>query len=121
MKNIFGFGPETQDHERWFSMSETAKLINIPNVGRSILYEFLREKQIIFGKEPYQKFVNQDLFKCLLSPDTTIITLRVSPKGLEFIKKLLEDHVANGGNFDYFKNRDADYNDSFVTRLNREG
>jgi prophage antirepressor-like protein len=76
-----------------YSMNITAKELRI---GRNILFSYLRDKGIMFYKDnsniPYQRFMNQGLFKVIESPcpdgqyrPTTYVT----KKGLEYIRKLL--------------------------------
>ena len=74
-------------------MNTTAKELRI---GRNTLFAYLRGKSIMFYQDgvniPYQRFMNQGLFRVIESPcadgkyrPTTYAT----KKGLEYIRKLL--------------------------------
>lgn len=93
--------------ENWYTMAEAAKLINA-NMGRTKLFRFLREEGLLMDdNEPYQRYIDNGCFKYVvkdifgrrgqvLFPQT--VTL-VSPKGIDFIKKLLKNKsLPNGSN-----------------------
>ena len=74
-------------------MNTTAKELRI---GRNTLFAYLRGKSIMFYQDgvniPYQRFMNQGLFRVIESPcadgkyrPTTYAT----KKGLEYIRKIL--------------------------------
>lgn len=76
------------------SMQEVAKSLG---TGRTKLYDFLREKQIIMKNStlPYQRFMDAGLFKVTERPRTSGDTIvndpatRVTAKGFDYIAKLL--------------------------------
>lgn len=85
--------------ENWYTMAEAAKLINA-NMGRTKLFHFLRDEGILMDdNEPYQRYIDNGCFKYVvkdvygrrgqvLFPQTVSL---VSPKGIDFIKKLLKN------------------------------
>ncbi len=81
--------------EGLYSMNTTAKELKI---GRNTLFAYLRGKSIMFYQDnsnvPYQRFMNQGLFRVIESPcpdgkyhPTTYAT----KKGLEYIRRLLRN------------------------------
>jgi len=81
--------------EGLYSMNTTAKELKI---GRNTLFAYLRGKSIMFYQDnsnvPYQRFMNQGLFRVIESPcpdgkyhPTTYAT----KKGLEYIRRLLHN------------------------------
>lgn len=76
-----------------YHMNTIAKELKI---GRNELFTYLRGKSIIFYQDginiPYQRFMNQGLFRVIESPCTDgkyRPTTYVTKKGLEYIRKLL--------------------------------
>ena len=87
------FYDDLMNTEGLYHMNTVAKELRI---GRNTLFAYLRGKDIMFYKDnanvPYQRFMNQDLFRVIESPcadgkyrPTTYAT----KKGLEYIRKLL--------------------------------
>lgn len=82
-------------------MSQTARLINIRGMGRNKIFECLREKGIFDrNNQPYQKYIDTGYFRIIESKYTTPqgdvrINLKtvVFQKGVEFIKKTLEESI----------------------------
>ena len=91
--------------ETWYTMAETAKLINA-NMGRTKLFRFLREEGILMtDNEPYQRYIDNGCFKLVVKDVFNnrgqvifhqTVTL-VSPKGIEFIKKLINNQEGSNG------------------------
>lgn len=86
--------------EDWYTMQETAKLLNIKKIGRTKLFNFLRQERILMrNNEPYQKYIDNGCFKLVLKdiyngyggvigcPSVTL----VSQKGISLIKKRFEE------------------------------
>ncbi len=83
--------------ENWYTMAETAKLIN-GNMGRTKLFRFLRDEGILMDdNEPYQRHIDSGCFKYVVKDVygargqvlfQQTVTL-VSPKGIYFIKRLI--------------------------------
>lgn len=79
-------------------MSEVAKVLNYPNLGRNRLFEFLRDKKILmYNNIPYQKYVDCGYFrvveqKYIKANGETAINIKtlVYQKGINYIKKLLD-------------------------------
>jgi len=94
--------------EEWYTMREVAKLINYKKIGRTKLFQFLRDQKILMDDNgPYQRFIDNGCFKLvrkdvfngygriIACPSVTL----VSTKGINFIKKRLEQKEdANGEN-----------------------
>ena len=93
-KELQQFYDDLMNTEGLMSMNTVSKELN--RFGLKTLYAYLRGKKIMFYKEgvniPYQRFMNQGLFKVVESPcadgkyrPTTYAT----KKGLDYIRKLL--------------------------------
>ena len=99
---------EPVPQEEWYNMREAAKLINHKKIGRTKLFQFLRDQSILmYDNEPYQRYIDNECFKLvrkdvfngygriIACPSVTL----VSTKGINFIKKRLEQkEEANGEN-----------------------
>jgi phage antirepressor YoqD-like protein len=93
--------------ETWYTMSKAAKLIG--KMGRNKLYEFLRNEGILMHhNEPYQTYCDQGYFKLEQVPKYNnrgqlhqyFPVLFVSPKGIDFITKLIQRKEAESANDD---------------------
>lgn len=93
-KELQQFYDDLMNTEGLMSMNTVSKELN--GFGLKTLYAYLRGKKVMFYKDginiPYQRFMNQGLFKVVESPcadgkyrPTTYAT----KKGLEYIRKLL--------------------------------
>lgn len=92
-KELQTFYDDLINTEGLYSMNVTAKELQI---GRNTLFAYLRGKKVMFYQNnsniPYQRFMNQGLFRVIESPcadgeyrPTTYAT----KKGLDYIRKLL--------------------------------
>lgn len=92
-KELQTFYDDLMNTEGLYSMNVTAKELQI---GRNTLFAYLRGKKVMFYQNnsniPYQRFMNQGLFRVIESPcadgeyrPTTYAT----KKGLDYIRKLL--------------------------------
>lgn len=92
-KELQQFYDDLMNTEGLYHMNTVAKELRI---GRNTLFSYLRSKEIMFYQDnsnvPYQRFMNQGLFRVIESPcadgkcrPTTYST----KKGLEYIRKLL--------------------------------
>ena len=92
-KELQQFYDDLMNTEGLYHMNTVAKELRI---GRNTLFAYLRGKDIMFYQDnanvPYQRFMNQDLFRVIESPcadgkyrPTTYAT----KKSLEYIRKLL--------------------------------
>lgn len=92
-KELQQFYDDLLNADGLYHMNTVAKELKI---GRNHLYAYLRGKSIMFYQDnvniPYQRFMNQDLFRVIESPcadgkyrPTTYAT----KKGLDYIRKLL--------------------------------
>lgn len=79
-------------------MSEVAKLLNVPGLGRNRLFEFLRGKGVLReNNQPYQKYVDAGYFRIIesrfnMSSGDVRISLKtvVFQKGVDYIRKLVQ-------------------------------
>tara|TARA_Y100001973_G_C5169600_1_gene318238 strand:+ start:371 stop:766 length:396 start_codon:yes stop_codon:yes gene_type:complete len=86
------------DAEDWMEMSEVAKLLNYPKLGRNKIFNILRENGILRrNNQPYQEYVDRGYFKLVEQVytntyGTTKISFKtiISQKGLEYIKKIID-------------------------------
>jgi phage antirepressor YoqD-like protein len=97
---------EYKPKEKWYSMQEAAKLINHKKIGRTKLFQFLRDQKILMDdNEPYQRYIDNQCFKLVqkdvyngfgrivVCPSVTL----VSTKGINFIKKSLKQKEGADG------------------------
>lgn len=84
------------DVAEWLGERDGYTVAKELRIGRNTLFSYLRSKEIMFYQDnsnvPYQRFMNQELFRVIESPcadgkcrPTTYST----KKGLEYIRKLL--------------------------------
>lgn len=74
------------------SVGAVAKVLG---TGRDRLFAFMREQGLIFGIEPYQKYVEQGLFQVRLGKrrsssgeEVVTKTTLITPKGAEYLRRL---------------------------------
>ncbi|MEA5625299.1 phage antirepressor KilAC domain-containing protein [Nostoc sp. UHCC 0251] len=81
--------------DKLLSMSDAAKIINSPGLGRNNLMNLLRDKGVLqMSNLPYQKYVSQGQFE-VVEVDTHAglkTTCKVTQKGLSFLIRLLKDN-----------------------------
>lgn len=86
----------------WIDLGQVAKTLNYRNIGRNKLFKFLRENGILQHSgdnrnDPYQRYVNQGYFKIVTTSfkveeeERSGKKTAVSQRGIEFIKKLLDE------------------------------
>lgn len=87
------------DSKDAIDIGTAAKVLAIPGVGRNTLFHRLREKGILMSNnQPYQQYVDRGYFRIIEqkynkadgSTNISIKTL-VYQKGLDFIRKIVED------------------------------
>lgn len=85
------------DSQTAINMQEVAGVLNVPNMGRNNLFKFLREKSVLnFNNMPYRQYIEAGYFEVkettrnIRGADTVILVTLVSQKGLEFIKKKID-------------------------------
>ena len=78
-------------------MKEVARILNV-GIGRNKIFSILRDKKILDrNNQPYQQYVDRGYFRVIESKYETNGEIRINLKtvvfqrGLEFIKKVLED------------------------------
>lgn len=93
-KELQQFYDDLMNTEGLMSMNTVSKELN--GFGLKTLYAYLREKKIMFYKDdiniPYQRFMNQGLFRVVESPcadGKCRPTTYATKKGLDYIRKLL--------------------------------
>lgn len=92
-KELQEFYDDLMNTKGLYHMNTTAKELRI---GRNTLFAYLRGKSIMLYQDganvPYQRFMNQGLFRVIESPCADGVyrpTTYVTKKGLEYIRKLL--------------------------------
>ena len=105
-KDKIDFYDRLSGSENTLDFSRAAKLLNFKDYGRNKLLVFCREYGLLRNRpgtpahnEPYQKYMDKELFEVDLQPYTingkenmgtkTVVT----QKGLEYIRKLLKDYT----------------------------
>jgi phage antirepressor YoqD-like protein len=101
-QKVIELTPKAQEYDvicnsdKLLTMAQVAKILNVKNMGRTKLFEFLRDEGILqANNDPYQKFADEDgqfTIKVKTNPhnkEAYNVTL-VTPKGLSFIKRRLE-------------------------------
>lgn len=107
--------------ESLLDMSQIAKLINIKGMGRNNLIKYLRFKKILMvTARPYQKYVEQGLFKLVevtkpsVKGNILFTKACATQKGLEYIIKILkEDGYEPRFESDYNK----DWKDNLTSKI----
>ena len=105
-KHKVDFYDAVADSKTAVPMDQVAKVLAIPGIGRNKLFEFLRDSGILqYNNIPYQTFVDRGYFRVVetkfTKPDgSTNINIKtlVYQKGIDYIRKKLEERVANGEN-----------------------
>ncbi|WP_414579125.1 phage antirepressor KilAC domain-containing protein [Anabaena sp. CCY 9402-a] len=79
-----------------YSMQEAAQLINVPNMGRTNLFTFLKKNGFLIDTyHAYQKYLDMGVFSIRTylneygRPKTQVL---VTPKGIQYLIKKLEEH-----------------------------
>lgn len=86
-----------------YNLHQTAKIINIENMGRSKIYKALRKLGIVDdNNKPYQKYIDEGYLDfgmpTVVTPRIafkTPVTLVVGEKGLNFLKEVILDYLKN--------------------------
>ncbi|UKO99383.1 phage antirepressor KilAC domain-containing protein [Nostoc sp. UHCC 0870] len=80
--------------DNFLSLSEAAKLINSPGLGRNKLMVLLRDKGVLqMSNLPYQKYVDQGYFVVVEKVTTNVgvqLVTKVTQKGISFLIRLLQ-------------------------------
>jgi len=92
------FYDEFAESKNAVEMSKAAKVLNIPGIGRTKLFQILRDEHILrSNNEPYQRFIDNGHFRVAInsfqhpSGDRIQYTKTlVLPRGLNHIRKLIE-------------------------------
>lgn len=91
------FFDDVADSKSAISMSEVAKVLAIPNVGRNKLFGLLREYKVLQGNnQPYQRYIDNGWFRMVEQKyskengDTVVTTKTlVFQKGVDGIRKVI--------------------------------
>lgn len=83
-----------------FDLSQTAKILNYPNMGRNNLKKFMREQGMLIGNDtPHNYLIKQDYMttkiKYIPALDKDIPVPLVTPKGLDYLRRKINEHIAN--------------------------
>ena len=95
------FYDRVTDTDVSFSLGETAKLLAIPGLGRNTLIQFLRDEGILIANNvAKQRYIDRGYFHVVqrdfygLDGALRIkAATRVREKGIEFIRRRLDDHL----------------------------
>jgi anti-repressor protein len=84
--------------ETAINMQEVAGVLNIPKMGRNNLFKFLRQNEILnLNNIPYRYYIEAGYFEVkettrnIKGEDVVLLVTVVSQKGLEFIKRKLDE------------------------------
>ena len=96
------FYDRVTESEDWMEMSAVAKVLGYKGWGRNNIFKLLKERQVLrYNNEPYQKYIERGYFKVIeqvftISNGETMVNRKtmVSQKGLDFIRKLIEEEIA---------------------------
>ena len=86
--------------DEWEEMATVAKLLAHKGMGRNNIFQLLRDRQVLrYNNEPYQQYVERGYFKTVeqhwTNPATSEVIISkktvVSQKGLDFVRKILEE------------------------------
>lgn len=91
--------------EDTLDIGAVSKILNFPGYGPHILFEFLRNEGILMkDNQAYQVYIDQGYFRTIESqytkPDGSSHINKKTvafQRGLDFIRKRIEKHIANGG------------------------
>lgn len=84
------------DAEGTYSMASAAQILNIPSIGRNKFFDLLRSEGLITKHEmrPIQTYLDRGIFVMKTGPGKPTVdgfekreTIRVTPKGLEYLRK----------------------------------
>lgn len=84
--------------DKLLKIGNVAKLFKMQGIGRNNMFKELRARKILFGREPYQQYIERGYFKVNLTTYThpktgeivtDTITL-VTKKGLNYLAKIFE-------------------------------
>ena len=81
------------ENENLYDMKKTVKVLKEKgyNIGRNQLFKLLRDRHILMiDNEPYQRYVNMDLFKMVIDKHSLNVKTVATTKGLQYIKRLLD-------------------------------
>lgn len=91
-KPAVDFVARIEQSEQEYDIGETAKLLNIPSLGRNNLFEWLREKRILMrDNEPYQQYVSSGYMRFTLVERNgyTHVKPLFTTKGITWLTKLM--------------------------------
>ena len=104
------FSEAVMESSTTISIGDVAKVLNVKNVGQNRLFAFLRYKKVLITSQhnrPYQQYVDCGYFKCIVKPFTTAdgkrrlsIKTVVFQRGVDFIRKLLNQAIKDGELYD---------------------
>jgi len=88
--------------DKWLEMAAAVKVLAYKGYGRNKTFELLRDRRILrYNNEPRQEYVERGYFKTIeevyedsFGRTGIFIKTMVSQKGLDFIRKLIEEAAA---------------------------
>ena len=110
MKGLFNKGVNDEDYipaTKFYRMSEVAQIIGKKRMGKNNLYKFLKNQGILdkWNQPVNSKYIEFEYFKVL---NNEYLTLQVSNKGVNLIRKLVDSMS------------DEDFSDSRQKRRKKE-
>lgn len=86
---------------KWYNMSETARILDIPGVGRTILYRILRKSNVLeYNNHPNRKYIELGYLKCAfdgaqyVSKGTRMyVPIVEQTMGISFIRRTVEEYL----------------------------
>lgn len=102
VKGKVDFYDRVTNSDHWMDMSEVAKVLNYKGYGRNKTFELLRKYKVLrYNNQPFQNYVDTEYFKLIeqswINPYTGNLTISfktvISQRGLDFIRKVLEQKI----------------------------
>ena len=100
------FADAVHESHDWLSMKQVADLLAYEGYGQTNLFKFLRNRGVLINRKgiknvhntPYREYIERKYFKTIeqnygVNKDRISIKTIVSQKGLEFIRRLLNDDI----------------------------
>lgn len=88
---------------KWYNMSETARILDIPGVGRTILYRILRKANVLENNNrPCQKYIKLGYLGCAFDGAQYVsmgtrkyVALVETMNGISLIRRVVLDYLQN--------------------------
>ena len=93
---------KVMDSNSSYLVRDIAKLLGFKNIGQNKLFAILKKQGVLmYNNRPYQKYVNSGHFVLKMGnysrggKNVAYCTTRVTPKGMELVKKIVESYLAS--------------------------